>query len=73
MSYTKGTLRNEREMRDNIYADLQVPTISNNGSTMMMSKFKCNQRDNYYASPFRNTEMSIPNSFQPCSLERAEI
>jgi hypothetical protein len=69
--------------KDNLYADLQVPTISNNGSTMtMMSKVNPSspsqqhlQSDNYFQQqPHRTTnDYYVSGHFQPNSFERAEI
>ncbi|XP_049831432.1 irregular chiasm C-roughest protein isoform X1 [Schistocerca gregaria] len=78
-NYSRGTFRKEREKKDNLYADLQVPTISNNGSTMMVSKEKTTKFHNepqpgtLYSS-FKSGEPPITkNYFQPSIFERAEL
>ncbi|XP_068084855.1 kin of IRRE-like protein 2 [Anabrus simplex] len=80
-NFSKGSYKKDRETKDNLYADLQVPTISNHGSTLMTvgnrsSRSRTNERqpDTYYQSPMRNAEyVYTTTSFQPNSMERAEI
>jgi hypothetical protein len=79
------TKKDRDTTKDNLYADLQVPTISNNGSTMTMTMMnKVNpsspskqhlQSDNYFQQqPHRTTnDYYMSGHFQPNSFERAEI
>ncbi|XP_021939888.1 hemicentin-1 isoform X3 [Zootermopsis nevadensis] len=79
------TKKDRDTTKDNLYADLQVPTISNNGSTMTMTMLnKVNpsspskqhlQSDNYFQQqPHRTTnDYFMSGHFQPNSFERAEI
>ncbi|PSN53546.1 hypothetical protein C0J52_09173, partial [Blattella germanica] len=80
---TKTKKDRDVSTKDNLYADLQVPTISNNGSTMtMMNKVNPSspsqqllQSDNYFQQqPHRMTnDYYMSGHFQPNSFERAEI
>lgn len=79
------TKKDRDSTKDNLYADLQVPTISNNGSTMTMTMMnKVNpsspsqqhlRSDNYFQQqPHRTTnDYYLSGHFQPSSFERAEI
>jgi len=79
------TKKDRDSTKDNLYADLQVPTISNNGSTMTMTMMnKVNpsspsqqhlRSDNYFQQqPHRTTnDYYLSGHFQPNSFERAEI
>nr|CAD7258164.1 unnamed protein product [Timema shepardi] len=71
---------NSRGVKDNVYADLQVPTISNNGATMTMMMNNSNRpyqhqhtESSYMRSPQRTNDYLISGHFQPNSFERAEI
>lgn len=78
------TKKDRDTTKDNLYADLQVPTISNNGSTMTMTMMnKVNpsspsrqhlRSDNYFQQqPHRTNDYYMSGHFQPNSFERAEI
>jgi hypothetical protein len=79
------TKKDRDTAKDNLYADLQVPTISNNGSTMTMTMMnKVNpsspsqqllRSDNYFQQQQHRAtnDYYMSGHFQPNSFERAEI
>nr|CAD7398795.1 unnamed protein product [Timema poppensis] len=80
MKHRHLSFGNSRGVKDNVYADLQVPTISNNGATMTMMMNNSNRpyqqqhtESSYMRSPQRTNDYLISGHFQPNSFERAEI